>query len=806
MRLRAPALVLLTALLGCDGQIESRFPTGGSGTGAGIGGTGAGTGTGTGTGTGGGISGAGGGSVSGTGGGAGVDTSCDVTAYQGITLAAIEAGFAANVYPKLVAAQAGCVACHATNSGREFKVWTGMGGAEAQTFYEARTRRYFENKPGSLVDRLTSGDPMAKMPKGPVSWVKADIEAVAKIGCQLKAFEMSGGPAADEVFPPNLLAPYSGAASTIYDNTFVNFPQLKGKVKQVFNDDWIRGTPAVNNFTKNIGLFGGVDFVAQFVEARVATPEFLLGLDALAPDICGRAQTAKTGPFVGVDTAIGIIDVPAGSTATFEAEAMMASAGSGQPVTGGYLLFTNGTLTTSFNAPGPGSYDVTVRAYASLAAGVGADMELTIDGTTVKTWVVTNAAPFAAQPVFTIPNLTAGNHVISVGFSNDATIAGQDRNLWVDNVRFVGPSGAGTGTARVTLARASLNKLYQRMLYRSASVAELDTTYALLKDLSGFGTLPDSWAGVCEALVRHPDFLFTLAPSYATVTAADRAQLLKVKLALDLLGRPPTAVELASVKTFEQHLDTWLTTNEFRDYYFSRIQLRTESQATAVTDEPARLWTFIAMNGLPFTDLLAGDYLVDPLWARQNRPAVHGKTGMLTMKGFISNKPGLPHFNYAARVFTDFMGYVFEVPAEVFDQRGTATAASTVDPTSVCFSCHQNLTPLATQRLAWDDNGDYRTVDAQGAAIDDSDRGLVPSYAFKGKGMEAFATQAVKKETFKRRVLNSQYRLLMGREMRHAEDERVVYKLLWDTTTSSNANLKAVIKAIALSNRYQRTP
>ena len=31
------------------------------------------------------------------------------------------------------------------------------------------------------------------------------------------------------------------------------------------------------------------------------------------------------------------------------------------------------------------------------------------------------------------------------------------------------------------------------------------------------------------------------------------------------------------------------------------------------------------------------------------------------------------------------------------------------------------------------------------------------------------ATQAVKKETFKRRVMNSQYRLLMGREMRHAE-------------------------------------
>jgi hypothetical protein len=433
-------------------------------------------------------------------------------------------------------------------------------------------------------------------------------------------------------------------------------------------------------------------------------------------------------------------------------------------------------------------------------------MTLVVDGQTLNNWTVTNVAPYAAQSVFTIPNLTAGTHVVSVGFTNDANVNGMDRNLWVDNIRLVGPTGAGTGTARETTAKASIDKLYTRMLYRSASAAELTSTYTLLKDLTAFGTLPDAWAGVCEALVRHPDFLFTLAPSYDAVSAADRAKLFQVKLALDLLGRTPTAAELTNGKTFEQQLDGWLTTTEFRDYYFGRIQLRTESQATALTDEPARLWTYIMMNGLPYSELLAGDYLVDTAWAKQSRPAYHGKTGMLTMKGFINNKPGLPHYNYAARVFTDFMGYIFEVPQEVFDQRGTATAASTVDPTSVCFSCHQNLTPLATQRLAWDDNGDFRTVDEKGAAIDDTDRSLVPSYAFKGKGMEAFATQAVKKETFKRRVINSQYRMLMGREMRHAEDERVIYKTLWDVSLNSNENLKAVLKAIALSNRYQRTP
>ena len=158
--------------------------------------------------------------------------------------------------------------------------------------------------------------------------------------------------------------------------------------------------------------------------------------------MCGRSQTNKTGPFVGIDTAVTIVDTPPSSTVTVEAEAMMPSAGSGQAATGGYLLYTNGTLTTTFNAPGTGPYDITVRAYASLAGGVGADMTLVVDGQTLKTWSVTNVAPYAAQPVFTIPNLTGGMHAVSIGFSNDANINGMDRNLWVDNVRIVGPTGA----------------------------------------------------------------------------------------------------------------------------------------------------------------------------------------------------------------------------------------------------------------------------------------------------------------------------------------------------------------------------
>jgi hypothetical protein len=174
------------------------------------------------------------------------------------------------------------------------------------------------------------------------------------------------------------------------------------------------------------------------------------------------------------------------------------------------------------------------------------------------------------------------------------------------------------------------------------------------------------------------------------------------------------------------------------------------------------------------------------------------------MPGYIQHKPGLPHYNYAARVFTGFMGSIFEVPPEVFDMRGTATAASTVDTQSICFVCHQNLTPLAHQRLKWADDGTHRDVDDNNLPIDDSDRGLVTTYEYKGVGLEAFATQAVKKEVFIRRTINSQFKILMGREMRHQDDERVIYKALWDKSETTNGNLKAILKEVVLSPGYLR--
>jgi hypothetical protein len=377
----------------------------------------------------------------------------------------------------------------------------------------------------------------------------------------------------------------------------------------------------------------------------------------------------------------------------------------------------------------------------------------------------------------------------------------------VDWVKVNGPTEASTGTTRTDAAKAKVDTLYRRMLYRPSSAQEKTNGYALVKDLAGYeAELPKAWSGLCEGLMRSPDFLFTLPPSYEARTGVEKDRLLLVKLAQDLVGRPPNATELADFeagrKSWEQMVDGYLGSADFRAYYFHKMRIRTESEGTADTDEPARLWTYLATTGTPFQDLLTGDYSVSPDFTKVARPPEHGRTGVLTMKGFMQNKPGLPHYNYAARVMTDFMGSIFEIPSEVFDMRGAATAASTVDPTSLCFSCHQTLTPLAHQRLRWGDDGTYRTTDEQGRPIDDSDRGLVGSYAFKGQGMPGFAEKAVRKESFARRTINAQYMLFFGREMRHTQDERVMYKRLWDVSQANNGNLKAVLKTIALSPEY----
>lgn len=314
-----------------------------------------------------------------------------------------------------------------------------------------------------------------------------------------------------------------------------------------------------------------------------------------------------------------------------------------------------------------------------------------------------------------------------------------------------------------------------------------------------------AWEGLGRALMKHPDFLFTRPRSLAQVTdKADRRRLHLLKVAQDLVGRPPSDAEVQQLEKgapLAKLIDQYLASDEFKDFYFHRIRLVLESRGTDQDDEPVRLWSYVVFNDRPFKEILTADYSVDAQFQKQPRPPYHGKTGLLTMKGFIAGKPGLPHFNYAAMVTEKFLGYVYEVPPSVIAARDSIAAASTTSPTSVCYSCHKVLTPLAYQRLAWDDNGNYKPRDG-GKPVDDTDRGLVPSYPFRGKGMEAFALQSVNKERFIRTMIQTHFVMFFGREMRYQDDERDLYKRLWDDAQKSNYSVKSMLRALMTSPEY----
>ncbi|HSH94673.1 MAG TPA: hypothetical protein VK968_11055, partial [Roseimicrobium sp.] len=336
---------------------------------------------------------------------------------------------------------------------------------------------------------------------------------------------------------------------------------------------------------------------------------------------------------------------------------------------------------------------------------------------------------------------------------------------------------------------------------------KLDVKGGIVKFTAPRRSLQQSaWEALARALVRHPDFLFTRAPSIQTVKGkADKQHLQLAKAAQDLVGRAPTRDEFSRLDKgvpYTQIIDEYLKSQEFKDFYFHRIRLYLESQGTESQDEPARIWSYIAFNDRPFQEILTADYTVDKNFQKQPRPAYHGKTGVLTAKGFIEGKPGLPHFNYAAQVAMLFLGYVFEVPPEIVQMREGLTAASTVDPTSVCFSCHKILTPIAVQRNMWDDEGKFRRYDELGLPIDASDANMVDGYPFPGEGLEAFATQAVKKERFVRTIINTHFTFYFGREMRFRDDERFLYKKVWDDVHADGFKLRTLVRSLVTSPEY----
>lgn len=639
-----------------------------------------------------------------------------------------------------------------------------------------------------------------------VSWlIVLAALAVSAQACVGNIADTNGGrgnaPDDGEGFPSSLLEPYTGTLHITYDNTFINYEQLRGKVRVIFDDAWVRD--GVDQFAEHIGPLGGADFVNRFIDTRAATSDFLLSLDALSKDVCAKAVADRTGPFAGVDVTTSVVDIPPSTTTTYQAEdpATFTSAVCNPSATEAQLC-ANGTISmkaTPFATTE--RYRISVRARATAVDSI---MDIRVGSRVVRTVSpVANAATY-----YTVDVDAAAGELIILAFTNDGRdVNNVDRNLSVDSVTVEGPLTPSTGNARETAARDTVKALYQKITFRTPSSDELTASYTLVKDLQSL--LDDqrsAWSGVCEALVRSPDFTFTLPPSRATASGAERDVLLLVKLAADLVARAPTRAEVDAIangsKTIDEQIDDFMASDEFRNAMFYRMRLRTESTGSELGDEAARLWTYLLTTGATYEDLLTGTYNVDTNYQQVERPAHHGRSGVLTMKGYISGKPSLPHYNYSARVLGDFMGVIFEVPDEVVTMRLGSTATSTVDPNSLCFSCHRLLTPLAYQRRRWTDQGDYIEVDDSGIPIEQTDGDVVESYPYKGDGMEAFGLQAVRKEQFLLQTVNAEVDLLLRRRLRSNEDERVIYKQLFDELRSSG-DLRKTLKILLASPQYR---
>ncbi len=113
--------------------------------------------------------------------------------------------------------------------------------------------------------------------------------------------------------------------------------------------------------------------------------------------------------------------------------------------TGGWMPWDSAMRIVVPGDPSTGT--VTVRGRATLAAGVGAQMELRINGSLVATRLVDFAT--VQDMVFTTPAVAPGDR-IDLHFTNDAMINGEDRNLFVESITVRGLT-VPVGTAGVVI-------------------------------------------------------------------------------------------------------------------------------------------------------------------------------------------------------------------------------------------------------------------------------------------------------------------------------------------------------------------
>jgi GH35 family endo-1,4-beta-xylanase len=111
----------------------------------------------------------------------------------------------------------------------------------------------------------------------------------------------------------------------------------------------------------------------------------------------------------------------------------------GAPVQGGWNLFSDGRVGQTLRFQTPGTYHIVVRAWGSPAGGIWPEMVLLVDRLEAGSAQVVHAE--AAGYPFDV-DLASGSHEIAAGFTNDALIGREDRNLYLERIMIVPPAGA----------------------------------------------------------------------------------------------------------------------------------------------------------------------------------------------------------------------------------------------------------------------------------------------------------------------------------------------------------------------------
>jgi GH35 family endo-1,4-beta-xylanase len=106
---------------------------------------------------------------------------------------------------------------------------------------------------------------------------------------------------------------------------------------------------------------------------------------------------------------------------------------------GAWNLWSNGSVGQPIRVATAGTYQVAIRAWGSPAANVWPEMALTVDGRIAKSFTVDRGEPadyrFEAE-------LAAGIHEIAAALLNDAVVGREDRNLYLDYLKIIPPTGA----------------------------------------------------------------------------------------------------------------------------------------------------------------------------------------------------------------------------------------------------------------------------------------------------------------------------------------------------------------------------